>query len=45
VPDIVVPTAILQHPQGEWSGIFNIPADFEIDRERKSSYPDEKILP
>src|SRR6266481_243346 len=45
VREMMVAAESFQHPQDEWSGVLNIPVDFEVDGERKSPYRDEKILP
>jgi ABC-type polysaccharide/polyol phosphate transport system ATPase subunit len=34
VPDMMVSTESFQHPQDQWSGILNIPVQFEIDGSR-----------
>jgi lipopolysaccharide transport system ATP-binding protein len=45
LPHMIVATESFQHPQDEWSGILNIPVEFQVDEGRKSPYFDEKILP
>jgi lipopolysaccharide transport system ATP-binding protein len=35
-PDMIIDTEVHQHPQDEWSGVLNVPCQFEVMRNQRS---------